>query len=120
MIIHWEDIRWDVDEAGTSWATLADAAHDSLTLECRDGAITFHTDGSPRFDASTLMEITALCMVLAKEAVTQAGGAHHEGRIFASTSQPGDSDTYVPEQRLATDAQTGDADPAAARLSQAE
>jgi hypothetical protein len=120
MIIYWEDIRWEVDDAGTSWATLADEEHNTLTLENRDGKITFHTDGSPQFDAGTLLEITALCMVMAKETLSQSGGPH-EGRIIAQTSQPGDADAFIPEQRHALDPDADDIDPAATtRLTQGD
>lgn len=114
MIIDWEGIRFEVDDAGTTWATLADDAHNSLTLECRDGAVTFHADASPRFGASALLEITALCMILVKDAVGGATGAQQAGPILAGRSQPGDPDAYIPEQRQAAD-ETSDIQPAARR-----
>jgi hypothetical protein len=119
MIIYWEDIRWEVDDAGTSWATLADEEHNTLTLENRQGKITFHTDGSPRFDASTVLEITALCTILSKEALGQPDEPHN-GRIVAETSQPGDADAFVPQQRHALDPDADDTEPESTRLAQAD
>ncbi len=71
MKIHWDNIKWETDDAGTSWATLADEEHNSLTLENRDGTITFHTDGNPRFDASTVLDLTVLFVVLSRDAMGQ-------------------------------------------------
>ena len=102
MIIHWEDIRWEVDDSGTSWATLADEEHNSLTLENRDGKITFHTDGSPRFDTRTILEITALCMILEEDAIGQSGEAR-QSRVTARSSDSREVGTFVPRPRHAPD-----------------
>jgi hypothetical protein len=119
MIINWEDIRWEEDDAGTSWATVADEQHNALTLESRDGKITFQTDGSPRFDAGTVLEITAICMVMSKDAVGEHSGARG-GRIIAETSQPGDADTYIPAQRHALDPDADVIKPGSRPLAQTE
>jgi hypothetical protein len=113
MIIHWEDIRFEVDDAGTSWATLADDAHNSLTLEWRDGAVTFHADGSPRFDVGSLLEITALCMILAKDELGKEAGAQPAGPSVAVSSHSGETEAYIPGQR-----QASDINPAATRLAE--
>jgi hypothetical protein len=119
MIIYWEDIRWEVDDAGTSWATLADEEHNSLTLENRDGKITFHTDGSPRFDARTILEITALCMILEEDALGQPGEAR-QSRVTARSSDSRDVGTFVPRPRHASDPEPSEIEPEATRLTQAE
>jgi hypothetical protein len=119
MIIYWEDIRWDVDDAGTSSATLADEEHNSLTLESCNGRITFRTDGSPSFDASTIHEIVALCAIMTKEGAGQHGGAH-PGRIVATSSQSRAANSFVPEQRRALDQDADYIDPDATRLPHAE
>jgi|HubBroStandDraft_3_1064219.scaffolds.fasta_scaffold520836_1 hypothetical protein len=118
MIIYWEDIRWEVDDAGTSWATLADEEHNSLTLENRDGKITFHTDGSPRFDTRTILEITALCMILEEDALGKPDGAR-QGHITTRSTDSRDADTFIPGQRHAPDPEPGDVEPETTRLDQA-
>jgi hypothetical protein len=118
MIIYWEDIRWEVDDAGTSWATLADEEHNSLTLENRDGKITFHTEGTPRFDARRILEITALCMILEEDALAEPDAAG-QGRVTARSSDSRDADTFIPGQRHAPDPKPGDMKPEATPLAQA-
>jgi hypothetical protein len=118
MIIYWEDIRWEVDDAGTSWATLADEEHNNLTLESRDGKITFHTDGSPSFDARTILEITALCMILEEDALGKPDGAR-QGHITARGTDSRDAGTFIPGQRHAPDPEPGDVKPEATRLAHA-
>jgi hypothetical protein len=119
MIIYWEDIRWEVDDAGTSWATLADEDHNSLTLENRDGRITFHTDGSPSFEPSTVLEITALCMILSKESLGQAGQTRQD-RVAARSSESDDASAFIPAPRHATDAEPNDIEAEATRLPRAD
>jgi len=118
MIIYWEDIRWDVDDAGTSWATVADEEHNTITLENRAGRITFHTEGSPSFAASRVLEIAALCTVMSEEALGEPQ-APHRGRIVAETAQPGDADTFVPQQRQALDPDAADIGPVTTRPTEA-
>jgi hypothetical protein len=115
MIIYWEDIRWEEDDAGTARATVADERHNTLMLESRDGKITFQTDGEPSFDASKIMEIAALCMVLAEDSTDLTPSTHH-GRIVAETSQPGDADAFIPQQRRGYDPDVGNIEPEIARL----
>jgi hypothetical protein len=122
MIINWEDIRWEADDAGTSRATLADEEHNSLTLENRDGKITFRTDGSPTFNTSTVLEITALCMLLSKEDLGRAE-LGRPARITTRGAQPDpgepDGETFVPEPRQALDTEPHDIEPEATELAQA-
>jgi hypothetical protein len=113
--IHWENINWETDDVGTSWATLADAEHNSLTLENRDGTITFHTDGNPRFDVSTVLDITAVCMILSKNALDQPGPVGQGGATSRSAPE-GASEVLVPEQRQASLGQQHDAERHASRL----
>ncbi len=119
MIIQWESIRWEADDAGTSWATLADEDHNSLTLENRDGKVTFHTDGSPRFDASTVMDIAALCAILSKNALGQASRTR-QGRVTARTTHRSDAGPVVPEPRRAPATEPREIKPKARQLAQAE
>jgi hypothetical protein len=98
MMIHWENIHWETDDAGTSWATLADEEHNSLTLENRDGMITFHTDGSPRFDVSTFLDITALCVILSKNTLGQVGRSHQD-RVTTRRERTYNAEMLVPGQR---------------------
>jgi hypothetical protein len=98
MKIDWESIKWETDDVGTSWATLADEEHNGLTLENRDGTITFHTDGNPRFDVSTALELIALCAILSMNALDQDSLAHR-GRA---------AEVQVPEQRPAPQGERDD------------
>jgi hypothetical protein len=99
MKIDWEDIRWETDDVGTSWATLADEEHNSLTLEYREGRIAFHTDGNPRFEVPTVLEITALCVVLSRNALGQVGRTDRARDTARSSGAH--AATLVPEQRHA-------------------
>lgn len=118
MIINWEDIRWEVDDAGTSWASVADEEHNSLTLENRGGKITFHTDGSPRFDARRVLEITALCMILEQDVLAEPAEAR-QGHSAARGAGSRDADTFIPGQRHAPDPEPAGIQPEAIRLAQA-
>jgi hypothetical protein len=101
MNIQWENIRWETDDAGTSWATLADDESNTLRLESRGSTITFHSDGDPSFDAETLMDIATLCLLLSRNALDQTG-AVDEGRSQARRPQTRASDVTVPAPRRAT------------------
>jgi hypothetical protein len=101
MNIQWENIRWETDDAGTSWATLADDEHNMLRLENRGSNITFHTDGDPSFDAGTLLDIATLCLLLSRNALDKTD-AVGEGRSQARVSQTRPSDVNVPEPRRAS------------------
>jgi hypothetical protein len=74
MNIYWENVRWETEDTGAVSATMADKEHNSLTLEHRDGMITFYTDGSPSFDIAAILDITAICMVLSRTSLSQAAG----------------------------------------------
>jgi len=115
MKIHWENIRWETDDVGTSWATVADEQHNSLTLENRDGTITFHTDGDPRFDVSTILDITALCAVLSRNALGQIGGPPQGPEPPRSTSAR-TAGLLVPEQRHTPLTQDDEVEPKVRRL----
>jgi hypothetical protein len=119
MIIQWEDIRWDADDAGTSWATLVDEDDNSLTLENRAGKIIFHTLGSPRFDASTVLDIASVCVILSKNALNQANRARARG-VATRRAQPRATGTLIPEPRRAPAAEPHDTKPKARRLAQAD
>ncbi len=115
MKIHWDNVKWETDDVGTSWATLADEEHNMLTLENRDGTITFHTDGNPRFDVSTVLDITALCAILSRNALDQAGPSH-QGRTASRSKRDRASEVLVPEQRQAPLGQEHRVKPRASRL----
>ena len=115
MIIQWEKIRWEADDSGTSSATLADEEHNSLTLENRDGKITFHTDGRPSFDVSTVLDITTLCMILSSNALAEAGRTR-QGRATARGGRAREARGLVPEPRRAQAAQPHDVKPKAKRV----
>jgi hypothetical protein len=115
MKIHWEHIRWETDDLGTSWATVADEEHNSLTLENRDGTITFHTDGDPRFDVGTILDITALCAVLSRNALGQIGGPPHSTEPPRSSSAR-TAGMLVPEQRHTPLTQDDEVEPKVRRL----
>lgn len=95
MNIYWENVRWETEDTGTTSATLADNEHNSLTLEHRDGMITFYTDGNPSFDVGAVLDITAICMVLSKTALGQGG----DDSATAAASQGEDTDVHVPGPR---------------------
>jgi hypothetical protein len=99
MKIHWENIHWETDDVGTSWATLADGEHNSLTLESRDDMITFHADGSPRFEIGEILDFTTLCLILSRNALADR---IDEGRDSDRGSRAPDSGVLVPEQRQET------------------
>jgi hypothetical protein len=92
MNIYWENVRWETEDTGAVSATLADKEHNSLTLEHRDGEITFRTDGSPKFDTAAILDITAICMVLARTSLSQAA---------PDTAQAEASNVHVPGPRQA-------------------
>jgi hypothetical protein len=94
MRMHWENIHWETDHAGTSRATLADEEHNSLTLENRDDMITFHTDGSPRFEVSAVMDIMAVSAILSRNAL-DANRAEQPG-VTADTSLARAAEALVP------------------------
>ncbi|HEY2313631.1 MAG TPA: hypothetical protein VGH96_08460 [Streptosporangiaceae bacterium] len=100
MRMHWENINWETDDAGTSRATLADEEQNSLTLENRDGTITFHTEGSPRFDASAVMDIMALSAIMSRSALE--ADRTQQSRAAADTPLAGTAEALVPEQRDAS------------------
>jgi hypothetical protein len=100
MRMHWENINWETDDAGTSRATLMDDENNSLTLENRDGTITFHTDGSPRFDVSTVMDIMALSAILSRSALE--ADRTQRGPVTADTPLARTAEALVPEQRDAS------------------
>lgn len=100
MRMHWENINWETDDAGTSRATLADDEHNSLTLENRDGTITFHTDGSPRFEISAVMDIVALSAIMSRSALET--DRTQQGRAAADTPLARTAEALVPEQRDAS------------------
>jgi hypothetical protein len=96
MKIHWENIRWETDAVGTSWATIADEDHNSLTLENRDGRIAFYTDGTPRFEIGAILDITALFAILSRNALADlVDQGHAEAAADRGTS------VVVPGQRQA-------------------
>lgn len=98
MKIHWESIHWETDDVGTSWATIADEEHNSLTLENRDGKIAFYTDGIPRFEIGAILDITALCAILSRNALADLVD---QGHLAAETSGDRDTGVVVPSQRQA-------------------
>lgn len=115
MIIQWEKILWEEDDTGTSRATLADEEHNMLTLENREGKIAFHTDGSPTFDVSTVLDIATLFMILASNALGQAGRSR-QGRTSARGARAREAGALIPEPRAPT-AQPHDVKPKARRVS---
>jgi hypothetical protein len=115
MKIHWENIRWETDDVGTSWATLADEEHNSLTLENRDDTITFHTDGSPQFDISTILDLTALCMVLSRNALDRIGSPPQSPEPARTTPAPA-AGILVPGQRHTPLTQDDEIEPKVRRL----
>ena len=96
MKIHWENIHWETDDVGTSWATLADGEHNSLTLESRDDTITIHTDGSPRFEIGEILDLTTLCLVLSRNAIADRIDAGRDADRGSRAPTPG---ALVPGQR---------------------
>jgi hypothetical protein len=100
MRMHWENISWETDDAGTARATLADEEHNSLTLENRDGTITFHTDGNPRFEVSAVMDIMAVSAILSRNALD--ADRTGKGGVSAQTSLARAAEALVPEQRDAS------------------
>jgi hypothetical protein len=100
MRMHWENINWETDDAGTSRATLADEEHNSLTLENRDGTITFHTEGSPKFEVSAVMDIMALSAIMSRSALD--ANRTGQGRVAADTPVARTAEALVPEQRDAS------------------
>jgi hypothetical protein len=116
MIIQWEKILWEEDDTGTSRATLADDEHNMLTLENREGKIAFHTDGSPTFDVTTVLDIATLFMILASNALGQAGRSR-QGRTSARGARAREAGALIPEPRRAPAAQPRDVKPKARRVS---
>ena len=114
MRIHWENIDWETDDGGTSWATLADEEHNSLTLENRDDTITFHTDGNPTFDASTVLDIVALCVILFRDAIGQASRPR-QGRATGRRPRARADGPLVPGQRRTSLPDRQPIDPKASR-----
>ena len=96
MMIHWENIHWETDDVGTSWATLADGEHNSLTLESRDDTITFHVDGNPRFEIGEILDLTTLCLILSRNALADR---LDEGRDVERGSRAPAAGMLVPGQR---------------------
>lgn len=78
MRIDLEDIRCDTDEAGWVRGTVMDQEHNSLAVSCRDGKITFHTEGTPSFDITEALEIGALCVMLSTSALDAADGPEQD------------------------------------------
>jgi hypothetical protein len=97
MKIHWENIHWMTDDVGTSWATLADGEHNSLTLESRDDTITFHADGSPRFEIGEILDLATLCLILSRNALPDR--IDEARRSDHGTPTSAGPDVLVPEQR---------------------
>jgi hypothetical protein len=98
MKIHMDHIRWETDDIGTSRATVADNDHNSLTLENRDGTVAIYTDGTPRFELSAILDITALFAILSRKALAEQPDQGH-----AATAASADSaaSVIVPGQRQA-------------------
>ncbi len=107
MIIQWEKILWEEDDTGTSRATLADDEHNMLTLEKRDGKIVFHTDGSPSFELSTVLDITTLFMILSSDALGQVGRSR-QGRASARGARAREARPLIPGPRRAPTPQPHD------------
>ena len=116
MIIQWENIQWDADDSGASSATLADEDLNSLRLENRDGKITFHTDGSPSFDISTVLDITTLCMILCSNAIADAARPR-QGRASARSTRARAARALIPEPRRAPSEPPQDVKPKSRRVS---
>jgi hypothetical protein len=99
MKIHMNHIRWETDDIGTSRATMADKDHNSLTLENRDdGTISIHTDGTPRFELSAILDITALFAILSRKALAEQVS---QGHGAADVSADSGTSVVVPGQRQA-------------------
>jgi hypothetical protein len=116
MIIQWEKIQWEADDSGASSATLADEDHNNLTLQNRDGKITFHTDGSPSFDISTVLDITTLCMILCSNAIADAARPR-QGRATARGARAREARRLIPEPRRPPTNQPEDVKPKPKRIS---
>jgi hypothetical protein len=99
MNVYWENVRWETEDTGTMSATLADKEHNSLTLEQRDGMITFLTDGNPSFDVGAIMDITSIFMVLCRKSLSQAGEIDEASGTAASQAE---GSVHVPGPRQAT------------------
>jgi hypothetical protein len=98
MNIYWENVRWETEEAGAKSATLADNEHNSLTLKQHDGTITFYTNGNPSFDTGAILDITAICMVLSKASLSQAGESA-TGGARTDEAQAEATNVHVPGPR---------------------
>jgi hypothetical protein len=98
MIMDWQSIRWEADDAGTSRATLTDNELNSLIVEHSGDKVTFHTEGSPSFDAAAALDIAALCVAVSKNALGRSTTSRRN-RKTATTMGTGGARPRIPGQR---------------------